>query len=121
MVQFSAAHNGYKKQGVNCIHQRIWDVSLNHCMITDVLQGHFDRAVGTLHLHPDVNVIKQSNCEIQLKVGEFIMKLKATNAEISIDDSTWHPEFGVVIKNKKLCFKFKSNTMYVNITWKRRF
>jgi hypothetical protein len=46
--------------------------------------------------------------------------MKVSGANISILDSTWHPEFGVIINNKKLSFLFTQNTVTIAITWHKK-
>jgi uncharacterized heparinase superfamily protein len=117
-VQFSAAHNGYKKQGMKCIHHRTWDVSLLSCDIKDVIQGKFDLAVGYLHLHPEIEIISNSDTGCTLKSNNHEIKLVVSGANLTVEDSTWHPEFGVVIANKKLRLEYQQAKVIYRINWK---
>ena len=119
-VEFSARHNGYKKQGINCIHHRTWNISLNTCNIKDFLQGDFNSAFGYLHLHPDIKVISCDSNKCILNSKEHEIQLKVVGADIAIDDSTWHPEFGVVIPSKKLTLNYKEPRVTYQINWKKR-
>ena len=118
-VEFSAAHNGYKKQGINCIHHRTWSVSTNGCEINDVINGEFNSAVGVLHLHPDikVNFIDDNRCI--LHSVDYEIELEMIGADLSIVDSTWHPGFGVVMASKKLIQQFKQSRVTYKINWKK--
>jgi uncharacterized heparinase superfamily protein len=117
-VKFSASHNGYKKQGINCIHHRTWKVSLIDCEISDVIQGEFNSAVGALHLHPEikVNYIDSSLCMIYTL--DYEIELEIIGADLFIVDSTWHPEFGVVMASKKLILKYNQSQVTYKIKWK---
>ncbi len=117
-VQFSAAHNGYKKQGMKCIHHRTWNVSIFACEIEDVIQGGFDSAFGYLHLHPDIEVVSNSPTDCTLKSTNHEIKLEVSGAGLTVEDSTWHPEFGVVIANKKLRLEYKKSQVTYRINWK---
>jgi uncharacterized heparinase superfamily protein len=117
-VQFSAAHNGYKKQGMKCIHHRAWNVSIFACEIKDVIQGDFDSAFGYLHLHPDIEVVSNSPTDCTLKSTNHEIKLEVSGASLTVEDSTWHPEFGVVIANKKLRLEYKKSQVTYRINWK---
>jgi uncharacterized heparinase superfamily protein len=117
-VAFSAAHNGYKKQGVNCIHHRTWNISLNTCEIKDYLQGEFDSSVGYLHLHPNVKVISCENDKCILNSKDHEIELEVMGANLVLDESTWHPEFGVVIPSKKLTLRYKQPRVTYRIKWK---
>jgi uncharacterized heparinase superfamily protein len=117
-VQFSAAHNGYKKQGMKCIHHRTWNVSIFACEIKDVIQGDFDSAFGYLHLHPDIEVDSNSPTDCTLKSTNHEIKIEVSGVILTVEDSTWHPEFGVVIANKKLRLEYKKSQVTYRINWK---
>ena len=117
-IQFSAAHNGYKKQGIDCIHHRTWNISLNTCEVKDFLQGEFDSAIGYLHLHPDIKVISYDNNKCILNSDEHEIELEVIGANLMLDDSTWHPEFGVVLPSKKLTLHYKQPRVTYRINWK---
>lgn len=116
---FYASHNGFKKQGVDCVHKREWEVNSHEIIVTDSLQGGFLEAKGYLHLHPEVEVVLLTNEDVKLSVDRVIVNLKVIDAQICSEDGTWHPEFGLTVKNKKLCFIFKKNTMRIVISWCR--
>lgn len=118
-VSFSAAHNGYKKQGIDCIHKRSWNVSLNECVITDILQGKFRSAVGFLHLHPSIKVVASgdNNCVLHSTEYEIVLEVDGTN--LTIENSTWHPEFGVEIPTKKIILKYTQPYVTYQINWKK--
>ena len=117
-VQFSAAHNGYKKQGMKCIHHRTWNVSLFACDIKDVIQDKFDSAVGYLHLHPEIEIVINSDNGCTLKSNNHEIKLVVSGANLTVEDSTWHPEFGVVKANKKLRLEYQQAQVTYRINWK---
>jgi len=119
-VEFSARHNGYKKQGINCIHHRTWNISLNTCEIKDFLQGDFTSAFGYLHLHPDIKVISCDSNKCIFNSEEYEIELKVIGADLALDDSTWHPEFGVVVSSKKLTLNYKEPRVSYQINWKKR-
>ena len=104
-VTFSAMHNGFKKQGVNCIHQRAWHVDINSIKLVDTLKGHVNRAIGYLHLHPDIIVTTVTNQRVELATSEYNIKLNVVGSKVSVSETSWHPEFGVSINSKKLCFE----------------
>ncbi|EDM69070.1 hypothetical protein PE36_06277 [Moritella sp. PE36] len=119
-VSFSAEHDGFKKQGVNCIHNRKWTVTYNSLDIIDHLEGTFEQAESYLHLHPDVTVLNITNSTIYLVTNNYIINITVEKAQVSIVDTTWHPEFGISIPSKKLCFKFTDNLMQVSCIWSKK-
>jgi uncharacterized heparinase superfamily protein len=118
-VQLSAAHDGFKKLGVNCEHGRSWLVTQSSINIIDTLTGKFDTATGFLHLHPDVQVLKVSEDVVTLITGDYTVDVKVEGAVIRIENTTWHPEFGKVIPNKKITLMFNKNIVKTIITWNR--
>lgn len=119
-VRFSAAHNGFKKQGVNCIHHRDWLAENGSITVTDKLIGHYINAIGYLHLHPEIEVLNAVDEQALLTSRDYDICMKVSGANISIEDTTWHPEFGVIINNKKLSFLFTQSTMTIAITWHKK-
>ena len=118
-AQLSATHDGFKKLGVKCDHERSWSVIQSSINIVDTLTGKFDTATGLLHLHPDVQVLKVLENVISLITGDYTVDVKVEGAGISIEDTTWHPEFGKVIPNKKITLMFNKNIVKTTITWNR--
>ena len=119
-VHFSAAHNGFKKQGVDCMHYRDWFVKKDSIIVTDQLVGNYINAEGYLHLHPEVKILGVTDEQVLLASGEYNIFLKVSGSNISIEDSTWHPEFGMTIKNKKLSFIFTQSALTIAITWQKK-
>ena len=117
---FSAVHNGYKKQGVNCLHHREWLSENDSITVTDRVVGKYMNAIGYLHLHPDVAILNVSDDGVQLASADYSISIKVSGADVSIEDTTWHPEFGIIINNKKLSFSFKQSTMSIVITWQKK-
>jgi uncharacterized heparinase superfamily protein len=118
-VQFSASHNGFKQQGVNCLHHRAWRAEVSTIKIVDKLIGHFKSAIGYLHLHPNIEVLRATDEEIILQTMHYQLVITVNGAKVSIENTTWHPEFGVSTKNKKLCFSFTSHTVTLAIRWQK--
>jgi uncharacterized heparinase superfamily protein len=119
-INFSAAHNGFSKQGVNCIHHRYWFADNDSVTVTDKVIGNYINAVGYLHLHPEIEVLRFSDEEVILTASDFNICIKISGAKVSIENTTWHPQFGVTIANKKLCFLFAKRTMSIAITWQNK-
>jgi uncharacterized heparinase superfamily protein len=119
-ARFSAAHNGFKKQGVNCVHDREWLAKDGSVTVTDRLIGNYINAIGYLHLHPDIDIVNVSDDEVLLASADYDIFVKVSGANVSIEDTTWHPQFGIIINNKKLSFSFKQSTMSIAITWQKK-
>ncbi|MFT4906436.1 MAG: putative heparinase superfamily protein [Oleispira sp.] len=119
-VHFSAAHNGFKKQGVNCIHHRDWFAENSSVIVTDKLIGNYINAVGYLHLHPEIEVLNVADEQVLLTSRDYDICMKVSGAIVSIENTTWHPGFGLSIDNKKLNFLFVKTSMSIAITWQKK-
>lgn len=87
--------------------------------ISDNLSGTYNHAEAHYHLHPDIMVEELNNTnQIRLHLlNGTIYTIDAEGADIKVFDTTWHPEFGVSVANKKLVLNFKQNE--VNFVLKR--
>ena len=117
VASFSACHDGFKQQAVNCIHHRSWVADLSNILITDQLEGDFNSAVGYLHIHPDINIGNIKDGAVELSNSGYILFMKIKGALLSIEESSWHPEFGIIMPNKKLSYQFLSDTVSIEISW----
>jgi uncharacterized heparinase superfamily protein len=109
------SHNGYLRLPGKVTHSRRWEMSENSFLITDKLSGNYSTAKAHYHLHPDIQV-KQNNGAILLILPCGVpLELKINGADIEVTNTTWHPEFGVSIANKKLILAFKKSEISLNI------
>ncbi len=116
-ISFGASHDGFKQQGVDCLHRRVWRAQHGSISIIDTLEGDFDYAMGALYLHPDVDVVSLSNHEVKLSLHNDFVTLLVDAADITVEKSSWHPEFGVSFPSNKLCFTFLNSRMSIDIHW----
>ncbi|MCG6414209.1 heparinase II/III family protein, partial [Vibrio fluvialis] len=91
-VQLIASHNGYMQQGPKVIHTRGLDCTQDSIIVSDVLSSPV-QARFHLHLHPDVNAIKLSEKELKIMKDGEVLCLIVSAQQMTIKDSTWHPEF----------------------------
>ncbi len=114
---FGARHNGFLKQGIHCAHERFWEVSPEKVKVTDTFHGKYDVAIGYLHLHPEVTVVSVLENVVILDVEKYRITLSSVGAEIFVESSTWHPQFGISFLSTKLCFKALSSTSSIHLRW----
>jgi uncharacterized heparinase superfamily protein len=118
-VNFCAGHDGYKKQGINCIHHRTWSLTPSSCQVLDELKGNFESAIGFLHLHPSIKIISSSQNYCILNSEQYIVELEVNGAMLEMEKSTWHPAFGVVENSNKLVFKYLQSKVDYKIKWRK--
>jgi uncharacterized heparinase superfamily protein len=66
-------------------------------MLEDTITGQFRQAVGRIHLHPDVQIVADSEDRHSYRLtlpggGQIVVRV--ANAEATIVPSVWHPRFG---------------------------
>ncbi len=109
-----ASHDGYMKQSPKVVHTRELLCLPNRILINDRLSK-VRPACFHLHLHPSINVISIAKHEAKICLGEVTLCRVKSSEALVIRDSTWHPEFGKSIKNKKIEIDFTSGNLKVEI------
>ena len=102
-VLVAAEHYGYSRGLKKIIHQRTITATNSSINILDRVVGNPKLVTSSLHLHPTVNVHFKSNFSVMLEIQGYEIEVRG-DSEISVLDSTWHPEFGLSLKSKKLMF-----------------
>ncbi|WP_192889802.1 heparinase II/III family protein [Vibrio bathopelagicus] len=118
-ITVECSHDGYMRLPGKVTHLRKWQLAQDELLVCDQVSGVFNHAEANYHLHPNIQV-ESSNHD-----GQVILQLpsgaqynvRAEGADIKVLDTTWHPEFGLSIANKKLVLNFKQNE--VNFVLKR--
>ncbi|HZH72603.1 MAG TPA: alginate lyase family protein [Mariniphaga sp.] len=104
-IVITASHDGFKRiRGVK-YHKRIWSIGNTRIKITDIIDGSGKHFISSfLHFHPDIKASLKDNHIVELKSPlKNSYKLYLDNRlENRIIDSTYHPEFGLSIKNQKI-------------------
>ncbi len=115
-VSIECSHNGYLRLPGQVIHTRKWLMQTDNFSVFDRLSGTFSTAKAVYHLHPDV-AVKQTDTGITLVLAnDEQFELQVTGADTLICNSTWHPEFGISIANKKLILTFKQSEISLNMS-----
>ena len=102
-----AAHDGYARLKGAPIHSRSWALDNDCLMITDKLTGAGQHRVDImLYLAPSVDAEHSPSGDIQLLHADTRAPIATIHSEASmpivIEPSTWHPQFGLSIDNKRL-------------------
>lgn len=118
-ISVECSHDGYMRLPSKVRHTRKWRLTQGDLLINDNLTGSYNHAEAHYHLHPDVTVEEGNNpsqVHLHLPNGSA-HTVNTEGADIKVLDTTWHPEFGLSIANKKLVLNFKQNE--VNFVLKR--
>ncbi|MFS1423628.1 heparinase II/III family protein [Shewanella sp. 10N.286.48.B5] len=112
------SHDGYMRLRGKVTHTRKWMINDSGFSVTDKLLGSFNSAQAHYHFHPDIQLEQSNGSKNQLNLyspdGTHFM-IEVIGADIKICDSTWHPEFGVSIVNKKIVLNFKKSEVKLSI------
>ncbi|MEZ9947937.1 heparinase II/III family protein [Vibrio breoganii] len=102
------SHDGYMRLSGKVMHTRTWHLASERMIVSDLLTGTFNDAKAHYHLHPNIQILSEDDIIIQLpdnsKYG-----VKVEGGDVVVLDSTWHPEFGLSVANKKFLVNFKQN------------
>ncbi|MEZ9184404.1 heparinase II/III family protein [Vibrio splendidus] len=118
-ITVECSHDGYMRLPGKVTHIRKWQLEESDLLICDRLTGSYNHAEAHYHLHPDVRVEGINNSsQVRLHLPNGTQyTINAEGADIKVLETTWHPEFGLSIANKKLVLNFKQNE--VNFILKR--
>ncbi len=104
-----AEHDGYSLSFRPLIHQRSWQFRPGEIEVSDILTGRYTTAEARLHLHPRVHLAlahsANSSQTVELRIGEHRAMLTVEGAQLSVEPSTWHPQFGVTVPNRVLILR----------------
>ncbi|MCE7595922.1 heparinase II/III family protein [Vibrio fluvialis] len=110
-VCVECSHNGYMRLQGKVMHKRQWQIERNVIAINDKLSGHFNSAQAHYHLHPDIVLDEcgpSGSIFFTLPNGAQYA-ISVMGGSITVVDSSWHPEFGLSIPNKKLILNFEKD------------
>lgn len=110
VATIEASHDGYLKQSPKVTHTRKLDCSDSSIVISDCLSKPRN-ATYNLHIHPSVIVNQLSDNKLSLSLEDNILCYFESPEPIRLKDSTWHPEFGKTIPNKKIEIDFASGAL----------
>ena len=117
-IRLAAAHSGYRRLIGKVTHHRTWEASRFQLRVIDRLDGRYERALGFWHLHPniDASMRDKSTVDLALPSGQTVV-LSIAGAELALEDTTWHPEFGESVPNTRIVFNFSSPTVVTEVRW----
>ena len=106
-----ASHTGYQRLRPKVTHSREWRVEPGALVVKDSLLGECKQAVAFFHIHPSVSV----SCEGELLVLSLSnghrIEVVVLGGSAVVEDSTWHPQFGLSQPNKRISVTFSAATI----------
>lgn len=110
-VLVACSHDGYRRLSGGPIHRRVWRVDERWMEVRDTIEPGGHMAEARYHLHPSLCLtLAQDGAHAQvMKDGKPIGSVATTGGRLRIENTTYHPEFGVTQPNKCLVVAFDEN------------
>lgn len=119
--RIQASHNGYRWLKGKPKHSRAWSLTAHSFAIEDTISGLFTKAVARFHLHPSVRC-EESGDTIVLTMSDGKKAVVSHKGGCRrIEQSLWHPEFGVAVENLCLVFEIEKHESEKNASQKSIF
>ncbi|WP_409419045.1 heparinase II/III family protein [Marinomonas sp. RS-M-Aa-14] len=115
VVTLSASHDGYKRLNPKIVHKRTITSNAEHFTLLDEL-SHPTDASFHLHIHPDVLIVNAEKQKLTLQLPCLTLIQFECECPLILEESTWHPEFGVSVSNKKIVVPFNAGRLSAKIT-----
>jgi uncharacterized heparinase superfamily protein len=118
-ITVECAHDGYRRLPGKPVHRRKWILSASELSVEDRVEGRYGSAVARFHLHPAVvcSFRDHRSGEFQLQSGGKVA-WHAVGGIVSLQDSTYSPQFGRRIPTKCLAMKFSgSDPVSLRLAW----
>jgi uncharacterized heparinase superfamily protein len=119
--EIACSHTGYCRLSGRPVHNRRWRFLENSVEITDAVKGDFTDAKAFIHLNPDVKVkadADASNCGIFMLPDGKRLEWIVEGGDVRIIDTTYHPEFGMIISNKCLEISLSGRETTFKTMWR---
>jgi uncharacterized heparinase superfamily protein len=113
------SHDGYWRLQGRPTHRREWVFDEKRITIKDQIENDFTKAIGRFHLHPDIEVTIEKNAvkgTIELKSGQQI-RWQIEGGDVRIIETTYHPEFGLIVPNKCIEVVFVESESKAIVSW----
>jgi uncharacterized heparinase superfamily protein len=106
-IEFSCAHNGYSRLPGRPVHRRIWRMDEEGLTVEDLISGKHSNAESRFHFHPalQINIDRSDKCGVVLLPNGQEVEWCVDYGQAYIEQSTWHPRFGISVVNTCLVVK----------------
>jgi uncharacterized heparinase superfamily protein len=117
-IRVEAIHDGYRRLSGSNLHRRRWMLSDESLVIEDEVTGRFERAEIRFHLHPDTVVLGANVGRVSLRLPDGKMvELVTQGGDLLVEQTTWHPFFGVSTPNSILVAILTAPKIRTLIKW----
>lgn len=117
-IRVEASHDGYRRLSGHNLHWRTWLLDNESLVIEDEVTGRFDRAEIRFHLHPEIEVSDANVGNVSLRLpGGKAVELVTQGGNLRVEQSTWHPCFGVSRPNACLVAMLTGSRIVTLVKW----
>lgn len=117
-ARVEASHDGYRRLPGRNSHRRKWLLNEGSLVIEDEVTGVFVRAEIRFHLHPEIAVLDTSVGKVSLRLHDGKMvEVVIKGANLFVEQTTWHPYFGVATPNSCLVAVLNGPRSTTVINW----
>jgi uncharacterized heparinase superfamily protein len=110
-------HDGYRRLSGKPVHARTWSFTSKSLVITDEIKGYLRSSEARFHLHPGVRCEMMTDNELKLSVdGIENIIIRFSAPKVVVQDSTYHPGFGISIDNACLSVFF-NGVLKTEVFW----
>lgn len=121
-IEVRCGHDGYGRLPDRVLHTRRWQFDAGMLVVDDRVSGTYQSAEAIFHLHPSVDVavseIGLAADTLTLLLSENrIARVSVNGGTLKVENSTWHPEFGVTEPSSCLVVTFTGASIQTRFTW----
>jgi uncharacterized heparinase superfamily protein len=117
-ARVEASHDGYLRLPGRNLHRRSWLLNQGSVVIEDEVTGVFEQAEIRFNLHPEIAVLEASVGKVSLRLPDGnMLTVIIQGGHFLIEQTTWHPYFGVDTPNTCLVAVLIDNKVRTFIKW----
>ena len=119
----NCSHDGYCRLPGKPVHGRKWHMSKSELMISDYIEGSYEKAIARFHLHPDIKLLPSghSNTWLLRLANSELVAFRVTKGLVNIESSNYALEFGLIKSSQCLAVCLEQNQSEVMISWSESF
>jgi uncharacterized heparinase superfamily protein len=118
-IRVTCAHDGYTRLPGRPVHRRRWTLRDGCLVVRDEIDGRYIRAQARFHFHPGISVEMadgNSRGRVRMPAGQVI-QWEIAGARATIEDTTYHPRFGIAEPNTCLCVAVGGGASEIAFRW----
>lgn len=111
-IRVVCSHDGFTRLPGRPVHRREWELAADSLCVSDTIEGP-GHARSFWYWAPGVDA--RTGPRVALASGS--LGVTCDGAALSTAESTWHPEFGLIMSNERSCAEFSGRSCTVRLDW----